>query len=79
MSGSGRETLPEVREAHSEVWECSEGPPRSPGGPLKCPRVFEGLPVCPGVVWETLADVRECSGGPPKCPGAIGRPVNVRE
>ena len=31
MSWSGREALPDVREAFSDVWECSEGPPGCPG------------------------------------------------
>ena len=31
MSGSVRKAIPDVREALSDVQECSEGPPRCPG------------------------------------------------
>ena len=36
MSGSGWETLPDVQ-------ECTEGYPGCPGGPFRCPGVFERL------------------------------------
>ena len=61
MSGSGRETLP-------DVWEWS-------GGPSGCPRVVGGPPRYPGVVGkpfrmsgsgqEALPDIREWLGVPP--------------
>ena len=50
MSGSGRETLPDVR-------ECSEGP-------LHCPRVVGRLSQKSGRGWEAHTDVREWTGDP---------------
>ena len=57
--GSGRDTLPEIRE-----W--SGGPPVGPG---VVERLFRRL----GIGWETLPYVREWSGGPPVGPGVVGR------
>ena len=66
MSGSGRETLP-------NVWEWLET--------LQDVREWSGvLPGCPGVVGgptgclKGLADVREWSGGYPGCPGLVVKP-----
>ena len=40
MSGSGREAFLDVRVALSDVWECSEGPPRCLGVVERPARMF---------------------------------------
>ena len=59
MFGSGREALPNVQEALSNVRECSEGP-------FKCPRVVGRLFRMSGSGRKALPNVREWSGGPPE-------------
>ena len=54
MSGSGRETLPNVRE-----W--LRNPPGCPGVPLGCLEVVERLSRMSGHCWEALTNVREFS------------------
>ena len=80
MSGSGWETLPDVRE-----W--SRGPPRCSGvvgRPPGCAGVVRGIPKCPVVVAkpsrmsgcgrEAFPDVQKWSGDHSGCPGMVGRP-----
>ena len=57
MSGSGRETLPAVREWWEPSW-MSRSPARSSGNGLDTL-----LDVAEG--WEALPYVRQLSGGPP--------------
>ena len=52
MSGSGLESLSDVR-------ECSEGPPGCPGGPLGCLEVFERLSQMSGSGLEALSEAQE--------------------
>ena len=80
MSRSGREALSEVREAHLDVQECSEGPP----GPLGCPGVVGRPCRMSGSGREALLDVRESlfdfqewSGGSQGCSGVFGRPSRM--
>ena len=64
MSGSGWETLPDVksgRAALPDVQECSEGHSRCQGVVERPSRMFVSG-------WEALLDVREWLGGPPRCP-----------
>ena len=74
MSESGWETLP-------DVWECLEGPPGYPGGPLGFPGVVGKPSWMSGSVRKAIADVREalsdgreCSEGSPGYPGTPGYP-----
>ena len=60
MSGSGRESLPDVRE-----WS---------GGPIRSPGMVGGPYQMSGSGRESLPDVREWSGGPSRWPGVVGRP-----
>ena len=62
MSGSGRETLPDVRE-----WSR---------GAHGCPRVVERPPNV-WELSGTLPDVRYWFGGPHGCPGVVGRPSRM--
>ena len=64
MSGNGRETLPNIWEALSDVWECSESPPRCPVSPSRIS----------GSGREALSNVKKWSGGSLGCPGVVGRP-----
>ena len=66
MSGSGRETLPNVREwwkALLDVRQLSRGPPD----------VREALPI----VREWSRDPTECPEVPPGYPGVVGRPSRM--
>ena len=80
MSGSCRETFPNVREWSGIYSRC-------PGGPTGCP-VVVGWPFrmsgsgreasrMSGSGREALPDVLEWSGGPPGCPGVIGKPSRM--
>ena len=64
MSRSSWKTLPDVREALSNVWECLVGPPGCPGGPLRCLGVFGRPSWMSESSGEALPDVWEWSGGP---------------
>ena len=64
MSGSGRETLSNIWEALSDVWECSESPPRYPVSPLGCQGVVGRLSWMSESGREALLDDREWSGDP---------------
>ena len=77
MSGTGRETLPDVQESLLDVRECSEGPPG-------CPTVVESLSQNSGSGWEGLPDVWEWSEvptgslrSPLGCPEVVGRPSQM--
>ena len=85
MSGSGRESLPDI-----QMW--SVGPPVSPGVVGRPSQISgsgrETLPDVRGDQvqewWEALSNVRELLGGPPKglgglpgCPGVVGRPFQM--
>ena len=63
MSGSGWETLPDIRE-----W--SNGPPG-------CTGVIGSPTQMSASVREALRDVREWSGGPFRCPGSPPRCLGV--
>ena len=64
MSGSGRETLPDVPEGWEslpDVREWSGGPPECPGVVGSSSRLFEsGRETLPNV-WDTHQDSRELS------------------
>ena len=73
MSGSGWETLPDVRE-----W--SGRPPGCPGVLGRPCRMYGsgGSPSrMTGSGWEALPHVREWSVGPPECWGVVGRPSQM--
>ena len=79
LFGSGRETLPNVRDALLYYREWSEGPFGFP--------IVVGRPsLMSGRGPETLPDDREWSGGPPNVPewlgvspGSLGGPPDVRQ
>ena len=89
MSGSGRETLSDVREALSVSGSCPEPLTDSRvwlGGPPGCLAVFgkpsrmSGRPSrisgsCP----ESLTESREWLGGPPGCLAVVGKPSRMFE
>ena len=52
MSGSGRESIP-------DVWEWSKDPPRCSGGPLECPGLVGMLSRMSGSGREAFLDVWE--------------------
>ena len=68
MSGSGWETLMDVRDRSGD-------PPGCPGvvGVPGCPGVVGRLSRMPGSGLVALPDVREWSGGLQGCPGEVGR------
>ena len=83
MSGSGRETLPDLRE-----W--SGGPPRFAGVVGRPSRTSGSGRDAARIFWscrkttrisgrgrEAHPDVWEWPGDPPKCPGVIGRPSRM--
>ena len=87
MSGSGRDTLPDVPEgweALPDVRQLSCVPPGCAGGPPGCPGVVRWPSRMSRSVQKALSDVRsgreahsdvwEWSAGPPGCPGVVGRP-----
>ena len=72
MTGSGRETLPDVRESLPDVQEWSGGPPECPGVVGMPTRMTgSGRQTLLDVrevhrnVWEVLLNVWEWSGVPP--------------
>ena len=73
MSGSGRETLPDIRELSREP----PGWPGVVGSHYKYPGVVERTSQMSGSGREPLPNVRELSGGPPECPGDVGRPSRI--
>ena len=89
MSGSGREALPDdrewsgnppdVREALSDVRECSVGSPGCAGGPFRCPGVVKRLSQISRSGREAFPDFLEWSGGPPGCPGLVERLSRMSE
>ena len=76
MSGSGRETLPNIRKALLDNQGFSVSPP-------VCPGVVGRHSLISGSVWEAVPNVQEWSGGrarcprwsggPPGCPGVVRR------
>ena len=70
MSGSGRESLPEVRE-----W--SVGPPGCTGVIGSPSQMSQSVrhPLTGG--WEAFPDVREWSGDHPGYPDVVGRPFRM--
>ena len=70
MSRSGREALPDVRDALLDVRELS-------GSPHGCPGVFERSSRMSGSGLEALSDVQELSGGSHRCPEVVGRPYRM--
>ena len=77
MSGSGRETHPNVREWSRNPPGCSGGLLECPGEVGRtagCPRVVKRLSRMSGSGQEALSDVRECSGDLAECPGVVGKP-----
>ena len=70
MSGSGQKSLPEVREALSNIREFLEGPPG-------CSRVVGRPSRMSGSGREALPNVRVWSGGPPGCSEVVGRPSRM--
>ena len=74
MSGSGQKTLPNIRNALSDVLECSGDHPGS-AGVVSRPFLMSVKPSrMSGSGLEALLDVWEWSGGTPGCPGVVGRP-----
>ena len=59
ISRSCRETLSDVREALSNVWECSEGPPGCPGGFSDHSRTSVRASRTHPVIQEGLPDIHE--------------------
>ena len=80
MSGSSRETLPNICKILMDIQEWSVGPP-------VCLGVVGRLSRCPGVVGrasrmtgsgrEALPNNQKWLGGPPGCPGLVGRPSRL--
>ena len=66
MSGSGRETLPYVGDAPSDVQERSGDP-----------RISESSREDPSGCPEWSGDPTKCPGRPPECPGLVGRPSRM--
>ena len=77
MSGSGRETLPNVRNALPDIRQWSRDPTGFAGvvgRPYQMSRTPSRMSRSGR---ETLPDVREWSGGPPICPEVLGRPLQM--
>ena len=77
MSRSGREALPDVREAHLDVREWSGVSLGYLGVVGRLPRMSEsGRDALQNVRmwWKALTESREWSGGPPECPEVVGGP-----
>ena len=70
MSGSARETLPDVPE-----W--LRGPPRCSVAPTGCLVVVGWPSRMSESGQEAFPDVREWSGGPSEYPGVVGRPSRM--
>ena len=73
MSGSGRETLPDI----PEWWEALLDVREWLGGPLGHPVVVNWPSWMPKSGRETLPDVQELSGEPSGYPGVVGRPSQI--
>ena len=85
MSGSVQKAIPDVREALSDVRECSEGPPGCPGVVVSISRmsrsgskplldIREGLPD----IWEGFPTTLGHSAGSPdhfRTTGRVSRPL----
>ena len=83
LSGSGRETLPNVRELWAALPDVREASRMCGNGWEALPEVLEAsqmsessLETLPDVPegWESLPNVRKLSGGPLGFLGAVGRP-----
>ena len=70
MSGSGRKTLPVVRE-----W--SRDPPKCPGVFRKPSRMFESGRKALLDVREALSDVQKWTGDTFGCPGMVEKPSRI--
>ena len=80
MFGSGRETLPNVRERSGDPPSCLgvvEGPVGCPGVLGRPYRLFVRPSQMSGSGREVLSVVREWLGGPPGCPGVVGKPSRM--